>query len=96
MGRPGMRVEAKDKRCFTGAPSEHVLIWHIDTQGLARRGLSASDELHRLLSLHGRVAALEVYLHLSAAAVSFARTQDAQKVRHSFMDPCSCAVKNGS
>ncbi len=67
--------------CTAGAPAEHLLIWHIDTQSLARRGISASDELHRLLSLHGRITSLELYLHLSAAAVSFTRTQDAQKVR---------------
>ena len=68
--------------CSAGTPAEHLLIWHIDTQSLARRGISCSDELYRLLSSHGRVASLEVYLHLSAAAVSFTRTQDAQKVRH--------------
>ena len=67
--------------CSAGTSAEHLLIWHIDTQSLARRGISASDELHRLLSLHGRIASLELYLRLSAAAVSFTRTQDAQKVR---------------
>ena len=79
------------KRCSAGTPAEHLLIWHIDTQSLARRGVSASDELHRLLSSHGRIASLEVYLRLSAAAVSFLRTQDAQKVRQisSFQHLCS-------
>ena len=71
-----------EERYPAGTPAEHLLIWHIDTQSLARRGISCSDELYRLLSSHGRVASLEVYLHLSAAAVSFTRTQDAQKVGH--------------
>ncbi len=77
-----MWVLLTTRMCSAGPPAEHLLIWHIDTQSLARRGISASDELHRLLSLHGRIVSLELYLHLSAAAVSFTRTQDAQKVRH--------------
>ena len=44
------------------------------------RGIRTSDELYRLLSQHGRITELEVYLSLSAAAVSFIRVQDAQKV----------------
>ena len=39
------------------------------------------DEMHRLLSPHGRIADLEIYLSLRAAAVSFVRVQDAKKVR---------------
>ena len=56
------------------------MIWHIDTQSLGQSGIRTSDELYRLLSQHGRIAELEVYLSLSAAAVSFIRMQDAQKV----------------
>lgn len=66
---------------FAGGPSDHLLIWHMDVPSLARRCLNASDEMHRLLSLHGRIALLETYLSLRAAAVSFLRVQDAQKVR---------------
>ena len=71
-----------------GPPAEHLLIWHIDTQSLARRGLNTSDEIYRLLSPHGRIADLEVYLALAAAVASFVRVQDAQKVRTPKPVPC--------
>ena len=66
---------------LAGVPADHLLIWHIDVPSLARRGMNASDEMHRLLSPHGRIADLEIYLSLRAAAVSFVRVQDAKKVR---------------
>ena len=66
---------------LAGGPTEHLLIWHMNVPSLARRGMNASEEMHRLLSSHGRIAGLETYLSLRAAAVSFVRVQDAQKVR---------------
>ena len=72
-----------------GVPADHLLIWHIDVPSLARRDMNASDEMHRLLSPHGRITELEIYLSLRAAAVSFVRVQDARKVRgQSFRQPC--------
>ena len=54
------------------------------------RGMRTSHELYRLLSQYGRVTELELYLSLSAAAVSFIRVQDAQKVCKSVL---SCYLK---